>query len=73
MTSTSESDSAVTRLIIVFTVMASLAGVTLGFRYYCKHRYAKQLGVDDLLLGISFVRCYEHPSISYAHHHGTQI
>ncbi|KHE85698.1 hypothetical protein GE21DRAFT_9974 [Neurospora crassa] len=55
MTLPTESDSAVTRLIIVFTLLASLAGITLGFRYYCKHRYAKQLGVDDLLLGISYL------------------
>ncbi|EGO55274.1 hypothetical protein NEUTE1DRAFT_123728 [Neurospora tetrasperma FGSC 2508] len=55
MTLPTESDSAVTRLIIVFTLLASLAGITLGFRYYCKHRYAKQLGVDDLLLGVSYL------------------
>lgn len=60
MTLRTESDSAITRLIIVFALLASLAGLTLGFRYYCKHRYAKQLGIDDLLLGISYV-CHHHP------------
>ncbi|KAK3386357.1 hypothetical protein B0T20DRAFT_387804, partial [Sordaria brevicollis] len=55
MTSDSSDDTAVNRLIIVFTVMATISGLTLGFRYYCKHRYAKQLGADDLLLGISYL------------------
>ncbi|KAK3948830.1 hypothetical protein QBC32DRAFT_350586 [Pseudoneurospora amorphoporcata] len=50
-----DTDSAVPRLIVTFSVLVSLAGITLGFRFYCKHRYAKQLGVDDLLLGLSYL------------------
>ncbi|KAA8627922.1 hypothetical protein SMACR_06022 [Sordaria macrospora] len=55
MTYPTDTDSAVPRLIVTFSVLVSLAGITMGFRFYCKHRYAKQLGVDDLLLGFSYL------------------
>lgn len=61
-------DSTVSRLIVTFTVLCSLAGITMAFRFYCKYRYVKKLGIDDLLLGLSYV-CLPFFLFPMSYHH----